>query len=119
MKRLMLIIALSAFTIAAEAQSHNSRALIGIWEYSGGTIEFTQDGSGVMKFKNINRNAPCPEGSVTAFNWEVVDGSKLYLDYKSMHICGEKQPTPENDTPKSFNVSRNQLSWAGVNWTRM
>ena len=119
MKRLMIIIALTACTIVAEAQSNDNRALIGIWEFSGGTIEFASNGDGEMRFKNVNRNAPCPDGSVTAFKWEVVDGNKLYLDYKAMHICGEKQPTPENDAPKSYKVNGNQLSWAGVKWIRL
>ena len=72
-----------------------------------------------MKFKNVNRNAPCPDGRVTVFNWEVVDGNKLSLNYKFMHICGENQPTPENDAPKPFKISGNQFSWAGVKWTRL
>ena len=95
----------------------SDRSLIGVWTYSGGSIEFNADGSGALKMKNRNSRADCPEGSVTNFNW-TVDHSQLRLNYTSMYICGEKQPTPEADDPKTYSIAGNTLQWAGVSWTK-
>jgi len=118
MRKAAILCLILCTAMILQAQKTNAQELIGTWEFSGGTIEFSQDGSGVMLFKNMNSTAPCPEGSITKFNWEV-DGDLLYLHYKSMHICGEKQPTPDDDAPKNFTINGNTLNWASVQWQRV
>ena len=102
---------------ATQLLEQKDRSLVGVWTYRGGRIEFNADGSGALKMKNRNPRADCAEGSVTNFKWRV-DNERLHLNYTSMYICGEKQPTPESDDPKTYSISGNTLKWAGVSWTK-
>jgi len=118
MKKAVITLLILCTAMLLQFQVANAQELVGTWEFSGGSIEFNGDGSGVMLFKNKNRNAPCPEGSVTKFNWEANEG-RLHLDYQSMYICGEKQSTPDSDAPQQYTIRGNTLNWAGVEWQRV
>lgn len=109
---IMMVLAVSGY-----AQNNSSQDLIGTWTFSGGSVEFNADQTGTMALKNQNSSAPCPEGSVTKFKWDTSD-NRLSLEYTSMHICGERQPTPESDDPQSFSIQGSTLSWANINWER-
>lgn len=119
MKKIIgVILAMVVLTTSGYAQNNDARDLIGTWTFSGGSIEFNANQMGQMVLTNQNANAPCPQGSVTKFNWSVTDNNYLRLDYTSMHICGEKQPTPESDGPQSYSMSGRTLNWAGISWER-
>jgi len=101
---ILLLLALNGTDISANSNdAYNPNYLIGTWSYSGGSIEFSSDGTGVMRLKNLNSTAPCPEGS---------------LNYTSMTICGEVQDTPDSDGPKNYSIQGYSLQFAGLTWTR-
>lgn len=116
MKKLYTL--LTFLLLSATMGYSQDNELIGTWRSSSGTVEFKGDKTGVMKLDNKNASAPCPEGSVTKFNWQATDNGKLSLTYTSMSICGEKQETPDADAPKPYEIERNTLNWAGVSWER-